>query len=110
MGLGKILGFNKQEPELPPFMVDGTMFDPEDFDNPKVEVKVNGKKIPLTMGSSFMCPGSDKPFLVTIGGVQITADGTVSYLCEWTDPFDNSAKIDIMTIDQIKRFVRRNTI
>lgn len=110
MGLAKILGFHKDPPELPAFMTDGSLVNPEEFDSPKVEVKVNGKKTQLTMGSSFLCPGIDKPFLVTIGGIQITADGTISYLCEWTDPNDNSAKIDILTLDQIKRFIRRNTI
>lgn len=109
MGLAKILGFQK-EPEMPPFLTDGSLVDPEEFDCPKVEVKVNGKKTPLSVGNSFLCPGADKPFLVTIGGIMVAADATVSYLCEWIDPNDGTTKTDMLSIDQMKRFIRRNTI
>ncbi len=109
MGLAKIFGFNK-EPELPTFMTDGSLIDVENYSAGKTEVKVNGKKTELTVGNVFICPKNDTPFLVTIGGIMVSAGGKVSYLCEWNDPYDGSAKQDIMTVDEIQRFVRRNSL
>ena len=110
MGLAKILGFKEKPQELPPMFTDGSLFDPEDFDCPKVEVKVNGRKTQIRVGDSFLCPGADRPFLVTIGGIMVSADGTVSYLCEWMDPSDGGMKTEMLSIDQMKRFVRRNSV
>lgn len=110
MGLAKILGFSKPEQQLPPFLTDGTLVDPEDFDCPDVEVRVNGKKTPLKIGNSFLVPGDERPYLVTIGGIMVSADKSISYMCEWTDQSDGSQKTEIYTLDQIKRFVRRSSI
>lgn len=109
MGLSKILGFNK-EPELPAYMTDGSLINVDDYAPAKTEVKVNGKKTKLNVGNVFICPKGDSPFLVTIGGIVVYAGGKVSYLCEWNDPYDGSAKQDILSIDEIQRFVKRNSM
>ena len=111
MGLAKILGFKRDEPAVPKFLVDGSLVDIEQFESPKTVVKVNGKATPLSVGDVMICPGGENsPFLVTIGSIVVGAEGKVSYICEWNSPTDGTAMQDMMTLEELKRFIRRNTI
>lgn len=72
--------------------------DLDSFHNDSIVVKVNDINTDLNIGDAIRLH-NDK--VMTIGSINVCADGTVQYGCEITD--DSETKTEFMSIQDIKR-------
>ena len=65
-----------------------------------IEVKVNGKKTPLSIGDKIKITEDDIIYK-TVVAIQVTEDTQVSYTLEWVEP-DGGFKQEIVSLTELK--------